>query len=79
VIGEWMAIPEFRSYMVDLAQAAGCAEPESQALQLSLLVEGAIVSEQMKRHSGAGEYARQAARVLIEGSLFPKQTTQERQ
>lgn len=79
VIGEWMAIPEFRSYMVDLAQAAGCAEPESLALQLSLLIEGAIVSEQMKRYSGAGEYAKQAARVLIEGSLSQKQTTQERQ
>jgi AcrR family transcriptional regulator len=109
VIGEWMAIPEFRgcafinaaaefplegnpvhqvsaefydsfrNYIADLADAAGCTEPESLALQLSLLVEGAIVSEQMKRHSGAGEYAKQAARLLIEGSLSPKQTTQERQ
>jgi AcrR family transcriptional regulator len=104
VIGEWMAIPEFRGcafinaaaefplegnpvhrvsagfydsfrrYISDLAKAAGCADPESLALQLSLLVEGAIVSEQMKRHSGAGEYAKQAARVLIEGSIPHKKT-----
>jgi AcrR family transcriptional regulator len=75
----------FRRYISDLAKAAGCADPESLALQLSLLVEGAIVSEQMKRHSGASEYAKRAAKMLIEGSVpiknktSPKQTSQERQ
>lgn len=99
VIGEWMAIPEFRgcafinaaaefplednpvhqmsaefynhfrNYIADLAEQYGAKSPKSLALQLSLLVEGAIVSEQMKRHSGSAEQAKQAAIVLIESSL----------
>lgn len=99
VIGEWMAIPEFRgcafinaaaefplednpahqvsaefyehfrSYIAELAEQCGAKSPKSLALQLSLLVEGAIVSEQMRRHSGAAEQAKQAAIVLITGSL----------
>ncbi len=40
------------------------------ALQLSLLVEGAIVSEQMKHHSDAAEQGKLAAMMLIEGSLL---------
>jgi AcrR family transcriptional regulator len=104
VIGEWMAIPEFRgcafinaaaefslegnpvhqvsaefydhfrSYIAGLAGQCGSKSPESLALQLSLLVEGAIVSEQMKRYSGAAEQAKQAAIVLIEGSLATTHT-----
>ncbi|MDP3589394.1 MAG: TetR/AcrR family transcriptional regulator, partial [Methylobacter sp.] len=100
VIGEWMAIPEFRgcafinaaaefpregnpvhqvsaefydhfrSYIADLAGQCGSKSPENLAQQLSLLVEGAIVSEQMKRHSGAAEQAKQAAIVLIDGSII---------
>lgn len=60
---------KFRSYIADLARQCGSKFPESLALQLSLLIEGAIVSEQMRRHSGAAEQARQAAIMLIEGSL----------
>lgn len=99
VIGEWMAIPEFRGcafinaaaefpvegnpmhqvsaefydhfrdYIAGLAEQSGSRSPETLAQQLSLLIEGAIVSEQMKRHSGAAEQAKQAAIVLIEISL----------
>ncbi|MDP1666676.1 MAG: TetR/AcrR family transcriptional regulator [Methylobacter sp.] len=99
VIGEWMAVPEFRgcafinaaaefplegnpvhqvsaefydhfrNYIADLAEQYGSKSPKNLALQLSLLIEGAIVSEQMKRHSGSAEQAKQAALVLIEGSL----------
>ncbi|MDO9268062.1 MAG: TetR/AcrR family transcriptional regulator [Methylobacter sp.] len=99
VIGEWMAVPEFRgcafinaaaefplegnpvhqvsaefydhfrNYIADLAEQSGSKSPKNLALQLSLLIEGAIVSEQMKRHSGSAEQAKQAALVLIEGSL----------
>lgn len=112
VIGEWMAIPEFRgcafinaaaefplegnpvhqvsaefydhfrSYIADLAGQCGSKSPQSLALQLSLLVEGAIVSEQMKRHSGSAEQAKQAALILIEGSLNntpPTTNAQEQQ
>jgi len=60
---------QFRSYISNLAEQCGIATPDSLALQLSLLVEGAIVSEQMKRHSGAAEQAKQAAKVLIECRL----------
>lgn len=60
---------KFRKYIADLARQCGSKQPESLAVQLSLLIEGAIVSEQMKRHSGAAEQAKQAAIMLIEGSL----------
>lgn len=60
---------QFRNYMSGLAAQCGIVSPDSLALQLSLLVEGAIVSEQMKRHSGSAEQARQAAMVLIESSM----------
>jgi len=59
----------FRGYITGLAGRCGSKSPESLALQLSLLIEGAIVSEQMKRHSGAAGQAKQAAIVLIEASL----------
>jgi len=62
---------QFRSYIADLAGQCGSKSPANLALQLSLLVEGAIVSEQMKRHSGSAEQAKQAAVVLIENSLPP--------
>ena len=38
---------EFRSYIASLASDAGVIEPEALALQLSMLIEGAIQSEQM--------------------------------
>jgi len=38
-------------------------------MQMTLLVEGAIVSEQIQRHSGATRHARQAASILINSSL----------
>ena len=57
---------EFRSYIASLASDAGVIEPEALALQLSMLIEGAIQSEQMKRGSGAIKYAKKAAKVLID-------------
>lgn len=60
---------QFRRYISDLAGQCSIDSPETLALQLSLLVEGAIVSEQMKRHSGAAEQAKQAANVLIANRL----------
>ena len=61
---------KFRHYIAGLAAQCGTKSPESLSLQLSLLVEGAIVSEQMKRHSGAAEQGKLAAMMLIEGSLL---------
>jgi AcrR family transcriptional regulator len=60
---------KFRNYIADLARQCGSTQPEGLAVQLCLLIEGAIVSEQMKRHSGAAEQAKQAAIMLIAGSL----------
>lgn len=109
VIGEWLAIPEFRgcafinaaaefplegnpvhqvsaefydhfrNYIADLAGQYGANSPDTLALQLSLLIEGAIVSEQMKRHSGSAEQAKQAAIVLIERSICPSLPTHNAQ
>ncbi|MDD5229446.1 MAG: TetR/AcrR family transcriptional regulator, partial [Methylococcales bacterium] len=59
----------FRSYMTNLAKECGSKSPEILALQLSLLIEGAIVSEQMKRYSGTATLAKQAAIILIDASL----------
>ncbi|WGS83968.1 TetR/AcrR family transcriptional regulator [Methylomonas sp. UP202] len=62
----------FRCYMSDLAKQCGITSADSLALQLSLLVEGAIVSEQMKRHSCVVEQAKLAARILIESHIGNK-------
>lgn len=62
---------QFRSYISELARQCGVNSPDRLALQLSLLVEGAIVSEQMKRHCGAAAQAKQAAEVLINANLIP--------
>ena len=57
---------EFRNYIATLAVDAGITDSESLALQLSMLIEGAIQAEQMKRGSGAVKYAKKAAKILID-------------
>ncbi|MGZ4999150.1 MAG: TetR/AcrR family transcriptional regulator [Methylomonas sp.] len=57
---------KFQSFITSLGEECGISEPEALAMQLTLLVEGAIVSEQMKRNSGACRHARLAAKILIE-------------
>jgi AcrR family transcriptional regulator len=59
---------EFRNYIAELASQAGVIEVEALALQLSMLIEGAIHAEQMKRGSGAIKYAKKAAKVLIDAA-----------
>jgi AcrR family transcriptional regulator len=59
---------EFRNYIASLASQAGVLEAEALALQLSLLIEGAIQAEQMKRGSGAIKYAKKAAKILIDSA-----------
>jgi len=60
---------QFRSYIAELSQQSGIKDFEGLALQLSLLVEGAMQAEQMKRGSGAVKYAKKAAKVLIDSAL----------
>lgn len=57
---------QFKQYLAGLAADAGIKDAEGLALQLSLLIEGAMQAEQMRRGSGAIKYARKAAKTLIE-------------
>ena len=59
---------EFRQFIGSLAKQAGVNDADGLALQLSLLFEGAVQAEQMKRGSGAIQYAKKAAKILIDGA-----------
>jgi AcrR family transcriptional regulator len=59
---------EFKQYISKLAHEANVKDADGLALQLSLLFEGAMQAEQMKRGSGAIKYAKKAAKILIEGA-----------
>jgi len=59
---------EFKLYIEKLATEAEIKDAEGLALQLSLLFEGAVQAEQMKRGSGAMKYAKKAAKILIDGA-----------
>lgn len=59
----------FRSYLSVLAQEAGVRDHEGLALQLSLLIEGAMQAEHMRRGSGSIKYAKKAAKILIDDAL----------
>jgi AcrR family transcriptional regulator len=60
---------EFRQYISKLASEARIKDADGLALQLSLLFEGAVQAEQMKRGSGAIKYAKKAAKSLIDGAI----------
>lgn len=59
---------QFRQYISSLATEANIQDADGLALQLSLLFEGAVQAEQMKRGSGAMQYAKKAAKILIDGA-----------
>lgn len=60
---------QFRQYISSLASEANIQDADGLALQLSLLFEGAVQAEQMKRGSGAMKYAKKAAKILIDGAI----------
>lgn len=60
---------QFKQFIASLAQEANIKDAEGLALQLSLLFEGAVQAEQMKRGSGAMKYAKKASKILIDGAL----------
>jgi AcrR family transcriptional regulator len=60
---------QFRQYLAGLAVDAEVKDADGLALQLSLLIEGAMQAEQMKRGSGAIKYAKKAAAILINSAL----------
>jgi AcrR family transcriptional regulator len=59
---------QFRQYISSLASEADIQDADGLALQLSLIFEGAVQAEQMKRGSGAMKYAKKAAKILIDGA-----------
>lgn len=60
---------EFGKLLADLAEQAGSRDPKSLAAQLTLLIAGAIVGEQIHRNSAAIANARAAATLLIDYNL----------
>ena len=60
---------EFRQFISKLAAEANIKDADGLALQLSLLFEGSVQAEQMKRGSGAVKYAKKAAKILINGAI----------
>jgi AcrR family transcriptional regulator len=56
----------FHKLLSNLAQQADVENPELVSKQLLMLIAGAIVTEQMKRQSGAMAIARQAAERLLD-------------
>ena len=63
---------QFRQYIANLAMEAGVVDAESLAFQLSMLIEGAVQAEQIKRGSGAIKYAKKAAKILIDSAQLQK-------
>jgi hypothetical protein len=60
---------EFRQLLTDLASQAGISNSEQLAAQWAILIAGAIVNEQIQRHSGAMRNAREAAEILLSHQL----------
>lgn len=59
---------QFKQYITNLASEAGIKDAEGLALQLAMLIEGALQAEQLKRGSGAIKYAKKAAKLLIDSA-----------
>ncbi|HEY8354703.1 MAG TPA: TetR/AcrR family transcriptional regulator [Methylophilaceae bacterium] len=59
----------FRDYLAALAREAGVKDHKGLALQLSLLIEGAMHAEHIRRGSGGIRHAKKAARILIDNAL----------
>lgn len=59
----------FRDVLADLGRQSGFVDAEKLASQLAMLIAGAIVNEQIQRHSGAMANAYDAAETLIQSKL----------
>lgn len=64
-----LSAEQFRVYLARLAEDAGVKDYEGLSLQLSLLIEGAMQAEQIRRGSGSLKYAKKAAKILIDDAL----------
>ncbi len=57
-----------RNSLAGLAAEAGIKSAETLALQLSMVIEGAAITENMQRQSGAVQHAKELARILIDNA-----------
>ncbi len=57
-----------RDTIAGIAAEAGVRNAEALALQLSMVIEGAAITENMQRGSGAVQHARELAKILIESA-----------
>ncbi len=64
----------FRQLLADLAKQTGISNADELASQLSMLIAGAIVREQMQKQSGAMRTATAAAEILIGKSMAESQS-----
>ncbi|HEY8085420.1 MAG TPA: TetR/AcrR family transcriptional regulator [Methylophilaceae bacterium] len=60
---------EFQQYLTAMASEAKVKSPEALGQQLAMLIEGAILSEQLNKNSGSLGFAREAALSLIKINL----------
>lgn len=58
-----------RTTLAELAREAGIKKPESLALQLALVIEGAAITETTQRGSGAVEHARELADIIVKSAV----------
>ena len=59
---------QFKLFITQVARDAGIKDAETLALQLALLIEGAMQAEHIQRGSGAITYAKIAAKILIDNA-----------
>ncbi len=61
-----------RGYIRDLCEQAGASDPKELAEEMSLLLEGAIVTAQVSQNLSAAKIAKRAAKTLIEKAMPKK-------
>lgn len=61
-------VQTLRNSLAAMARDAGMKNPDTLALQLALVIEGAAITEQLQRGEGAVEHARQMADILIDAA-----------
>ncbi len=60
-----------RDYIADLAEQAGVRDPQALAMQVNLLLDGAIVEAHVSGNTGAAKLARSMAVVFVEQAFQP--------
>ena len=61
-----------RAWIRDLAAAAGAADPDTLAFQLTVLIDGTLAATRVEHADTAAAAAKQAARALIDAAVGPQ-------